>query len=150
MNRDEYAKIIYFWKGAPDLEKLPELLGDLQDKGWPNTDARKAAAAGVINGLAFSHPTEMYGWDNKFPRLADLVAAVVTKSGKERADYFIGFWLVTHDDDTMDLLLNLYHDGGERGRYAGGAIGVMDRQCIPFHQALEDAKARRRAAMVIQ
>jgi hypothetical protein len=150
MNRDEYAKLIYFWHGAPDLLKLPELLGDLQDKGWGNTDGRAAAIAGVVDGLQTKHPESMNGWGLKFPRLFGLVNTVRERHCPETADYWVAFWLVTHEDGAMDSLLDLIADGGPIGQYARRQAEGAAERAKPFRRALNAAKDRRRAAMVIQ
>lgn len=158
MNRDEYAKLIYFWHGAmqnaedrePFMLKLPEILGDLQDKGWGNTDGRAAAIAGVVSGLVHAHPQEMNGWRNKFPRLAETTDRVANSTAPERADFLIGNWIITHDDRRADELLDLIHNGGTAGQYARRQVDGAAERARPFRRALNAAKDRRRAAMVIQ
>lgn len=159
MNRDEYAKLIYFWHGAmenaddrePFILKLPELLGDLQDKGWGNTDGRAAAIAGVVSALKQTLPDVMYGWSDKFPRLFESVMAVHRRFPcAERADYLIAYWIISHDDAAMDRLLDLIADGGTIGQYARRQADGAAERARPFRRALNAAKDRRREAMVIK
>lgn len=145
MTLNDYSTLIYFWFGHPQPEYIPEILRDLDQGQWLHTDGQRAGACGVVIGLVMKHPAEMLDWESKYPNLYRINRQRRDRgtSCGERADYLIGYWMITRDENVIDLLRDVCNIPGEVGQYARRQVDGFAFRSLPFRKCWNAAESTR-------
>jgi hypothetical protein len=157
---NEYATLIYFWHGDAEVKdgqlvkwsRVPELLDLLQVQMPLRNLGMQFGAAGVV--LALEHEAKTVRareWRRTHRELYRHIEAIVTSPPhvEEWADFWIGRWLISHDAQWIDAILDQAANGGNAGHYASSILHVTGSRCKPFAAALTKARDARKAAMLV-
>lgn len=152
VTQNEYATLVYYWRGEPHPERIPEILTCFRDCSWAHVPPRDLPMAGALLGFETLYPDLKQAWRAAWPEVYAW-AARATRTDKQAPawnDYHVARWFVTRDLACIDSLLDRVADGGDVGFEARRCLAAWSNRCIPFRRAVDRAQAARRESMLIQ